>query len=47
MSTSKQNNFLFTVVIPTYNPNHYLLELLKSIENNKCINEIEIIISDD
>ena len=47
MSTSKQNNFLFTVVIPTYNPNHYLSELLKSIENNECINEIEIIISDD
>ena len=47
MSTLKQNNFLFTVVIPTYNPSHYLLELLKSIEGNNCVSEIEVIISDD
>lgn len=37
----------FSVIIPTYNPRRFLPRLLDSISHNKCINEIEIIISDD
>ena len=38
---------LFSVIIPTYNPKKYISTMLNSIINNECINDIEIIISDD
>lgn len=37
----------FSIIIPTYNPKKYITRLLDSISNNQCLNEIEIIISDD
>lgn len=37
----------FSVIIPTYNPKEYLETLLTSILHNRCLNEIEVIISDD
>ena len=37
----------FSVIIPSYNPRPFLQRLLDSIVHNKCINEVEIIISDD
>lgn len=37
----------FTVIVPTYNPGQYLPKLLESIERNECIDDIEIILSDD
>ena len=37
----------FSIIIPTYNPNEYLPTLLTSISKNECIDDIEIIISDD
>lgn len=37
----------FSIIIPTYNPKDYLPVLLTSIQRNNCINDIEIIISDD
>lgn len=38
---------LFSVVIPTYNPLKYISLLVGSIKRNECIDEIEIILSDD
>jgi len=38
---------LFSIIIPTYNPNKYLPILLNSINMNNCLNEIEVIIVDD
>ena len=38
---------LFSIIIPTYNPRQYLPRLLESISHNECLNEIEVIISDD
>ena len=38
---------LFSIVVPTYNPLKYISLLLDSIKRNECINEIEVIISDD
>lgn len=37
----------FSVIIPTYNPGNFLPRLLDSISHNDCIDDIEIIISDD
>ena len=37
----------FSVIIPTYNPRQFLPTLLDSISHNECIDDIEIIISDD
>ena len=37
----------FSIVIPTYNPRSFLPTLLSSICNNECINDIEVIVSDD
>lgn len=37
----------FSVIIPTYNPRNYLPNLLTCISRNECIDDIEIIISDD
>ena len=37
----------FSIIIPTYNPNTCLTKLLESIDSNYCIDDIEIIISDD
>ena len=37
----------FTVIVPTYNPTKDLPMLLTSISRNECINDIEIILSDD
>lgn len=37
----------FSVIVPTYNPKKYLPELLSSISRNECVDEIEVIISDD
>lgn len=37
----------FSIIIPTYNPGKYLIRMLDSILHNKCIDKIEIIISDD
>jgi len=38
---------LFSIIVPTYNPRTFLPGLLESISHNECIDEIEIIISDD
>ena len=38
---------LFSIIIPTYNPRNDIARLLDSIAHNRCLNEIEIIISDD
>lgn len=37
----------FSIIIPTYNPRDYLNTLLTSICENKCLDEIEVIVSDD
>lgn len=37
----------FSIIIPTYNPKQFLPIVLNSIIMNQCLNEIEIIISDD
>lgn len=37
----------FSIIIPTYNPKKYLPKLLSSIARNKCVDNIEVIISDD
>ena len=37
----------FSVIVPTYNPGNYLPKLLKSIQQNQCLDDIEIILSDD
>ena len=37
----------FSIIIPTYNPKPYLSKLLQSVASNNCIEDIEIIISDD
>ena len=37
----------FSIIIPTYNPRAYLPNLLTCISRNNCIDDIEIIISDD
>lgn len=37
----------FSIIIPTYNPNKYLPAALQAIATNKCIDDIEVIISDD
>lgn len=37
----------FSVIIPTYNPGQFLPRLLESISHNQCLNDIEVIISDD
>ena len=37
----------FSIIIPTYNPRQFLPILLNSIIKNKCLDDIEIIISDD
>ena len=37
----------FSVIIPTYNPRAYLPRLLESISKNDCLEEIEVIVSDD
>ena len=37
----------FSIIIPTYNPRQFLPTLLSSIVTNECIDDIEIIISDD
>ena len=43
---SKESPF-FSVVIPTYNPKIYIGRLMKSIATNECIDDVEIIVSDD
>lgn len=43
----EEKEFLFTVIIPTYNPKEYLPTLLESITHNECADQIEVIISDD
>lgn len=37
----------FSVIIPTYNPRQFLPRLLESISHNQCLEDIEVIISDD
>jgi glycosyltransferase involved in cell wall biosynthesis len=37
----------FSIVIPTYNPREWISTLLESISHNKCLDDIEVIISDD
>ena len=37
----------FSVVIPTYNPRPFLPRLLESITHNECLDQIEVIVSDD
>lgn len=37
----------FSIIIPTYNPRPFLPRLLESISHNECIDQIEVIISDD
>ena len=37
----------FSIIIPTYNPGTFLPRLLNSISHNNCIDDIEVIISDD
>lgn len=37
----------FSIIIPTYNPKKYLAKALQAIATNKCIDNIEVIISDD
>jgi len=37
----------FSIVIPTYNPSKYIERMLYSISQNDCVNEIEVILSDD
>ena len=37
----------FSIIIPTYNPRNYISEMLNSISQNECANEIEVILSDD
>lgn len=37
----------FSVIIPTYNPGKYLMTMLDSITHNECLEDIEVIISDD
>ena len=37
----------FSVIIPTYNPRNFLPIILGSIKKNECLDEIEIILSDD
>ena len=37
----------FSIIIPTYNPRKYIIPLLDSIATNKCIDDMEVIISDD
>jgi len=38
---------LFSIIVPTYNPGDCLLKLLASINTNYCVDDIEIILSDD
>lgn len=38
---------LFSLVIPTYNSRDTIERILVSVYNNKCINDIEVIIADD
>ena len=37
----------FSIIIPTYNPKPFLPRLLDSIVHNECLDDIEVIISDD
>lgn len=37
----------FSVIVPTYNPKKYISKLLQSIERNQCLEDIEIVLSDD
>ena len=37
----------FSVIIPTYNPKKYLNNILESITKSDCMDDIEVIISDD
>lgn len=37
----------FSIIIPTYNPSKFLPTLFNSILTNKCIDDMEIILSDD
>lgn len=41
------NKYFFSVIISTYNPLQWIKQLIISITHNDCINEIQIIISDD
>lgn len=38
---------LFSIVVPIYNPGDCLKRLLTSIDTNYCIDDIEVILSDD
>lgn len=41
------DNPFLSIIIPTYNPQEYLPNLLESITHNDCIDKIEVVISDD